>query len=270
MYKRLTLCIIYAIVLPEMTSKHIKQTLTQFIKEQAGSSGVLIGLSGGIDSTLTCSLAVEALGRERVTVLIINNIRYPKEHLASALKFAKNLGIEIILIDTDKARKAILEGLTLNSTDTRLVSSLDARLTDLILRTTAQTRGLIYLGSINGTERLTGWYPKGSLFGDYCPIGGLLKSQVQDLARYMNLPAEIVNTVSEDASRICSGCGLLEEFSGIPYKQLDVVLLGLEIGDGFRNANVPAEVVTRVMKRVENVRHKQGGFPLFPVINRPK
>lgn len=250
-----------------MTNQRIKQIVTHFIKQNVGDHGVLIGLSGGVDSALSCALAVEALGKDKVTALIVKNIRYSNEHLAVARRFARRLGIKTIEIDTNTARQAVLDVFERAPTELEQVSSLDARLTDLLLRTTAQQRGLIYLGSINGTERLTGWYPKGSLFGDFCPIGGLLKVQIQALARHLKLPAEIVETVSDDASRICSGCGLLPEFAGIPYQRLDEVLLHYERTGHFTGAQRSRVVVAKIKRRVANVDHKQQVFPPYPIIN---
>lgn len=250
-----------------MNINTVKQTVVRFIVKNVGTRGVLIGLSGGVDSALSCALAVEALGSDKVTALIVKNIRYSNEHLAVARRLANQLGITTIEIDTNTARQAVLDVFERAPEDVEQVSSLDARLTDLLLRTTAQQRGLIYLGSINGTERLTGWYPKGSLFGDFCPIGGLLKVQIQALARHLKLPAEIVETVSDDASRICSGCGLLPEFAGIPYQQLDAVLLHYEQTGHFTGAQQSRAVVAKIKRRVAHVDHKQHVFPSYPVIN---
>lgn len=250
-----------------MTNK-IEQQITSFIKNRVGTRGALIGLSGGIDSALSCALAVEALGSDKVMALIVKNVRYPEEHLAIAQAYAKKLGIKTVVVETDAVRTVLLNELRPKPTSIEQVSSLDARLTDLLLRTTAQQHNLIYLGSINGTERLTGWYPKGSLFGDYCPIGGLLKSQVQALAHDMGLPDEIINTVSDDAGRICSGCGLLDEFVGIPYKQLDAVLLEFETTGTFSTTHAPRPIVNRIKNRVRAVYHKQAVFPPYPITNQ--
>lgn len=243
--------------------------IIDFIKEKAADYSVLIGLSGGLDSAITCALAVKALGLDRVKALIIKNIRYSEESLIGARQFARELGIEIIEIDTDAMRVAAIIQTGVNESEETKIASLDARITDLILRTMADQLDSLYLGTINGTERLTGWYPKGALFGDYCPVGGLLKSQVQSLAQYLGLPESIVNSVSSDASRICSGCGELPEFRGIPYDVLDTVLASYEsLADhsiqaisGDSGINLPT--VETILSRIKRVAHKQHVFCRF-------
>jgi len=245
---------------------------TNFIKERVEKQAI-IGLSGGIDSALTCSLAVDALGKENVKVLIIKNVRYSDENLAIARGFAEEIGIERIEINSNGIRDEFLSKIDIDKTNVRRVSTLDARITDLIIRTVAGEEDRIYLGTINGTERITGWYPKGSLFGDFCPISGLLKHQVQYLARYQKLPEGIIDSVSGDASRVCSGCGDLPEFHGIPYDALDAVLY---IYETEKPQNRHREVTKLgisdtdyriIMDRIEVANNKSDVFCPYPKIN---
>lgn len=250
----------------------IVRRIARFIRQSVGDRSVLIGLSGGIDSSLSCALAVRALGPERVNVLIVKNIRYSVEHLKLARQYARSLGIQnIIEINTDAVRQSLLEQISFTESDEVRQSTLDARVTDLIIRTVAQQRGLIYLGTINGTERLTGWYPKGALFGDFCPIGGLLKVQVQSVSRYLGLPDEIVNTVSGDARKICSGCGTLPAFEGITFFDLDRVLYVLEARQQDRpTKGIDAQQIAKIEQRVREVAHKRVVFPPYPMVNAQK
>lgn len=251
----------------------IERQITRFIREKTGDKPVLIGLSGGIDSTLTCELAIRAKGAENVKVLIVKNIRYPKADLEISRRYAKQHGLEVIEVESDISRGDLIKQTSVNPQNTVRMSSLDARLTDVLLRTYAEITGSIYLGTINGTERLTGWYPKGALFGDFCPIGGLLKGQIKGLAKYLELPDRLVNTVAQDASRICSGCGELPEFVGIPYEVMDKILYLYETSTAFDTwsatyqLDLPVNVYLRIMKRIRQVRHKQDIFPSFPLIN---
>ncbi|MBU6389725.1 NAD(+) synthase [Patescibacteria group bacterium] len=243
-------------------------TITGFIQQKVQDRSVLIGLSGGIDSSLSCALAVRALGRGRVKSLIVKNMQYTEKHLAVARRYTKRLGVEVIEINTDPVRNAVLNHIPFVGEGLREVATVDARITDLVLRTAASCLNLIYLGSINGTERLTGWYPKGALFGDYCPIGGLLKTQVKQLAYRLDLPAQIIETVSEDAGHICSGCGELPEFRGIAYADLDKILLAHETGNIARViTEIPDVTIKMVLKRIEAVGHKERVFCEYPVIN---
>lgn len=253
----------------------IKETIIEFIRKHVPEDkSVIIGLSGGIDSSLSASLAVDALGAERVIVLTLNNIRYSKEHLAISRRFAEKNNIRMIEMGTDQIREAAIKQTGVDITNIPKISSMDARITDLVIRTLADKEGAIYLGTINGSERITGWYPKGSLFGDYDPIGGLLKSQIKNLAKLQGLPSEIVETISGDSSRICSGCGVLPEFKGIPYDILDVILFWYEtehmlsIIQKLYDHEIPWEMFVTVYNRIIQVKHKQTVFSPFPLINK--
>ncbi len=251
----------------------VHSLIISFISKKVGSKSVVIGLSGGIDSSITCSLAVDALGNNKVKVLIIKNIRYSDENLSIARNFANREGVEIIEIDSNEIRNQFLSRIELQENDVRQTSSLDARITDLLIRTVSSKEERIYLGTINGTERLTGWYPKGALFGDVCPIAGLLKRQVQELARFKKLPEGIIESVSEDASKVCSGCGELPEFKGIPYDVLDAVLYVWETEktiDFYKKIDglgISRNHVRIILDRIESVNNKQEIFSPYPRIN---
>lgn len=256
-----------------MNYEKIHSIIISFIKERIGDHKVLIGLSGGIDSALTCSLAIDALGNENVKVLTIKNARYSNKSLSIARAFAQKMGVDIIEIDSNKIRDQFLSRIILDKKDIRQVATLDARICDLLIRTVTVKEGRIYLGTINETERITGWFPKGSLFGDFCPIGGLLKHQVQQLARFQKLPEGIIDSVSGDASRVCSGCGELPEFKGIPYDVLDAVLYVFETEkpENYRKKlamlGISQKTTKIISNRIDAARNKLDVFCPYPKIN---
>lgn len=254
--------------------KRVEEKILHCIKDFAGDKKVVIGLSGGIDSSLVCALTVKALGKDKVKAIIIKNSRYLRKGLDIARKFAKEHGLEIQEVDTEEMRKTAIKNLGINESDIIHNATLDARICDTIIKTVAGLEDRIYPGTINGTERLTGWYPKGNLVGDFCPIGGLLKEQEKRLAKQMGL-GYLVETISEDASKICSGCGELPEFKGIPYEALDEILFIYETskGDGLakrlRHSGISKEVYSRIINRIISVQHKSDVFPHYCKINFP-
>jgi NAD+ synthetase len=259
---------------PNTNCEEIEKKIFAYIVDFAKDKPVIVGLSGGIDSSIVCALAVRALGREKVKALIVKNARYPAQNLQISRDFAKSLGIETQEVDSTGLREEAMKSLSVGQ-DILHSSTMDARICDLIIKTIACSEGRIYLGTINGTERLTGWYPKGNLVGDCCPIGGLLKSQEKKLAEHMGL-GNLVETISDDSARICSGCGELPEFKGIPYKILDEVLLIYETSKGdelalrLRESGIDREVCAKIIRRIMFVDHKNDVFPNFCKINFPE
>ncbi|MEI6731629.1 MAG: NAD(+) synthase [archaeon] len=256
----------------EIDYKELEEKLISYISNLVGQRNVVVGLSGGIDSSIVCALAVKALGIERVKAIIVKNSRYPAQNLQISRDYAKGLGVQIQEIDSTGIREGAFRSLDFKQDNLLVSATLDARICDLIIKTVAGLEDRIYLGTINGTERLTGWYPKGNLVGDFAPIGGLLKSQEKKLAEHMGL-GYLVETISEDSARICSGCGELPEFKGIPYSTLDEVLYIYETSKGdnlarrLRESGIDRAVYMKIIGRILLVDHKNDVFPNYCKIN---
>jgi len=254
--------------------EEVENKIVQYIKDFAKAKPVIVGLSGGIDSSIVCALAVRALGKDKVKALIIKNARYPLQNLQTSRDYAQKLGIQTQEVDTTNLRKIIISLLGIDESNVIQTSTLDARICDLVIKTFAGAENRIYLGTINGTERLTGWYPKGNLVGDCCPIGGLLKEQEKILAENMGL-GSLVETISDDASKVCSGCGELPEFKGILYEILDEVLYiyetskGDELAKRLRESEIDKEICATILKRIRLINHKNDVFPDYCKINFP-
>jgi|TARA_Y100000310_G_scaffold343295_1_gene450224 NAD+ synthetase len=253
---------------------NVRENLEQYIESVAGDKGVVIGLSGGIDSSVACVLAKNALGPKKIKGIILENSKFSREvGMSTAEQFAMDQGIEIQKVDVQKIRGYILDTLPINPNDTIPIATMDVRLCDLYLRTYASLENKIYLGTINATERLCGWFPKGGLTGDYDLLGGLLKEQIKYLGEEMGL-GHLLPTVSQDAKDICSGCGELPEFEGIPYKTLDEVLYIIDttksmsrIKEKLKAKDIPEDTFKKIKSRVEETQHKRDVFPDFPKIN---
>lgn len=257
--------------------KQIQFVLEEWIRNVAGNKGVVIGLSGGIDSSVACVLAKNALGADRVKGIILDNSKFSREvGMSTAEQFALNQGISIQKVDIREVRKSILRTLPkMNVEEIIPIATLDVRLCDLYLRTFAFLENKIYLGTINSTERLCGWFPKGGLVGDFDLLGGLLKEQIKELAIVLGL-GHLIPSVSQEAKDICSGCGYLPEFEGIPYSSLDEILYILETSSSeiiakqrILKANLSLNHFIKILKRVRSTKHKRDAFPNYLKINFP-
>jgi len=250
----------------------IEDKLVKFIRKKAGDKKIVMGLSGGIDSSISCYLATKALGKNKVKVVIMENTQFSKEGIETAKIYAKNLGIAIQEVDSEGVRDKLLKIMGIINPGLLFEATLDVRLCDLIIKAIAQNDGRLYVGTINGTERLVGWYPKGALVGDFDPIGGLLKHQLKGLANYLNLD-DLAEGISKDASIVCGGCGELPEFRGMSYYTLDTILFAHEtvkkekIPLLLEEYNIPIETWDLVMNRIKAVSHKNDLFPEYCKIN---
>jgi len=167
--------------------------LTQFIKDQtqaAGYSRVIIGLSGGLDSTLAAYLAAEALGKENcIGVFMPHTISDPAS-LRDAQTVAQRLGIRTRRVDisplVDSFRQALPEITALQ------LGNVMARVRMIVLYQVSAEEKALIVGTSNKSEILLGY---GTLHGDlacaFNPLGDLYKTQIRDLAKHLQVPEEI-------------------------------------------------------------------------------
>ncbi|MDP2766985.1 MAG: NAD+ synthase [Candidatus Methanoperedens sp.] len=183
----------------EISYPSIKEKLVTFIKnkvQESGASEAVIGLSGGIDSTLTAYLAVEALGSENVLGLLLPEKSITSEQdIDDALEVAKTLGIEHKVIEISLVLQSFSKIIT-DFDKTNIVASgnLKARTRMCILYYHANLMHRMVVGTGNKTELLLGYFTKYGDGGvDIEPLGGLYKTQVRGLARYIGIPPKIID-----------------------------------------------------------------------------
>ncbi len=179
------------------------------VKDYFGKLGfkkAIIGLSGGIDSALTTVLAVRALGKENVRVLLMPS-QYSSDHsIKDAEDLAKNLGIQYDIFPIKSVYDSYMdilgtpfEGLPENVTE----ENIQARVRGMLLMAMSNKFGNIVLNTSNKSEMAVGY---GTLYGDMCGgiavIGDVYKSEAFELARYINKDEEVipVNTITKPPS----------------------------------------------------------------------
>ncbi len=153
--------------------------------DKNGFGGVLLGLSGGIDSALVAALAVDALGAGRVHAISMPTRFNVAETRSDAQVVAANLGVDFRELPIEELRVAFHE--VLPETSGLAAENLQARIRGVVLMTESNQRGWMVLTTGNKSEVATGY---STLYGDsvggFAPIKDVPKTLVFALARYLN------------------------------------------------------------------------------------
>lgn len=238
--------------------------------KKSGFSKAVLGLSGGIDSAIVCALACRALGPENVMAVLMPS-KYSTDHsIDDAMDLVNNIGCmhEVIPIKDaadafDQMMAPVFKDLPFNVTE----ENIQARCRGIIVMAMSNKFGYIVLNTSNKSECAVGY---GTLYGDMCGaigvIGDVYKTQIFQLARYINKDREIIpeNTIVKPPSAELRPDQ--KDSDSLPdYDQLDRILqLYIEqrqssraiIAQGFDEA-----LVRKVIKMVNNAEFKRYQTP---------
>jgi NAD+ synthase len=240
---------------------HARATIQRFLKahvEQAGASGAVVGLSGGIDSAVTFRLCCDALGPGRVLGVLMPDPGYPPELVDETQRYAGSLGAVTIVHaigDVELAYHRLFPKVR----DRITLGNLKARVRMTILFTEARERRALVVGTSNKSEILAGYFTKfGDGAADLVPLGDLYKTQVRALAEELEIPPAI--RARPPTAGFWDGQTDEEEL-GIRYDDLDRILGGLEqlrtVEEIAEGGGWPVNVVAAVAARVTAGRHKR-------------
>jgi NAD+ synthase len=178
-----------------INTKLAREILTGFIKSEitrVGMSRAIINLSGGLDSALSCALAVEALGAENVTALRLPYRTSSPDSLEHAQLMIDQFKIKSETIEITAMVDPLIER-DPNISNIRK-GNIMARARMIVLYDQSEVFKALPVGTSNKTEILLGY---STMYGDSAsamnPIGDLYKTQVRQLSRAMNIPAPIID-----------------------------------------------------------------------------
>lgn len=238
-----------------------------------GFSKAILGLSGGIDSALTACLAVDALGKDQVRVLLMPSQYSSEGSVLDAKDLAENLGIQYDIIpianvfeEYNSTLKPYFKNLPENVTE----ENLQARIRGMLLMAFSNKFSSILLNTTNKSEMAVGY---GTLYGDLC--GGLAvladvyKTQVYQLSNYINREKTIipVNSIQKPPSAELKP-GQKDSDSLPDYNILDKILYQyIERHQGPKEIirmGFDSEIVLRTLRMVNKAEFKRYQSP--PVI----
>ena len=234
----------------------IQRFISHYILNSS-SKGIVVGLSGGLDSAVVTKLAVNALGPTRVIGLVMPSDTTPEKDTEDAILLAKSLGIRYLIMDIYPLLQKYAEVLP---ADNRARGNLMARIRMNILYYFANLNGYLVAGTSDKSELYLGYYTKwGDGAADIMPITGLYKTEVRALASFLEIPAAIVEKKS--SPRLWNN-HLAEEEIGIDYETIDQILRLLfekkkKPRDVAKILGIPADKVTRIKDMVKTNLHKR-------------
>ncbi len=228
-------------------SEEISRWIRRKVK-RAGARGVVVGLSGGVDSAVTAILSKKAMG-DKVFGLIMPCYTEPKDQLHAEM-IAQRFGIRTRNVVLDGLYDKLMETLPLGNK--LAVANLKPRLRMLTLYFFANLHNYLVVGTGNKSEISIGYFTKYGDGGvDLLPLGGLLKTQVRELAKELEVPEEIIQKVPT--------AGLFEGQTdegeiGLSYEDLDETLSAIERSD---IKSLPPERLNKVEELMKASRHKR-------------
>ncbi len=270
--------------IPEVAEK-IEDFIKEYV-EKFQKRGIVIGVSGGIDSAVLVKLSVKALGKDKVTLVHVTERDTPKESKKCAKEVAKDVGIPlkyksvtlmlayfglyyleplIGYIAPEKVKKEYAKKRREKLSENgplylkHLLGEGDelfrkdiayyetkARAITLALYYFANLENKLVMDSGNKTEVSVGYYARYGEAGDIMPLAGLYKTEVYELAKYVGVPEVILNR--HPAPDIIPGV-TDEAAIGMKYSVLDKILLLLE------NGKIPEEIAANLGIPVSDVNY---------------
>ena len=242
-----------------MDMESVSRKLATWIKEkvkEAGCRGVVLGLSGGLDSSVLAVLCQRALPQNTLALLMpCHSIDTDRIH---AEMVAEKFSIPTRIAPLDRVYDSLLKTLPDFQPDAEVAklthANIKARLRMITLYYTANQLRYIVAGSSNRSELTIGYFTKYGDGGvDIIPLGNLVKSQVRELARYLEIPGEII--VKPPSAGLWEG-QTDEEEMGLTYEVLDNYILA---------GNAPVELKKTLEARKSASFHKREAPPIAPV-----
>jgi NAD+ synthase len=232
--------------------------------------GVLLGLSGGIDSAIVAVIAVDALGADKVHAVMMPSRFTAPESLEDAAAIAKNLNIKYDIIDIEKPLQAFEDNI--ENLQGLAHENIQSRIRGTILMALSNASGKMLLSTGNKSEMACGYATLyGDMNGGYNPLKDVYKTTVYELSRWRNAQSPIIpeRVITRPATAELRD-NQTDQDSLPPYDVLDAILKGLieealSVDDITRLGHDRA-VVERVSKMLNLAEYKRRQAPPGPKV----
>lgn len=238
----------------------VAKNITGFISSQVKlrkKNGIVIGLSGGIDSSVCVILACRALTSQSIIGLGMPEKHVtPQEDIHNVRSLVKKLKIKYKEIDIERGKKFLLN----NPMKDKLAGgNFSARIRMALLYYYAAINNLLVLGTADKSELMIGYFTKfGDAGADIFPIAELYKTQVRLLGKELQVPEQILQQPSSPG--FWRG-QLAEEEIGLPYSEIDRILESYQRNQLDRR-EFSQRKIKLVIDMISKSQHKKDDIPI--------
>ncbi len=248
----------------ELDLDETEKRIIRFIKnyvENAGAGGIVLGLSGGVDSNTIAALSSRAIGGDHVLGLMLPEKETGNpEDIDDAKTVAEKFSVKTQICDITPALEGFYKTIPIfDASDKLCKGNIKARTRMIYLYYYANKSNKVVCGSSDKSETMMGYFTKwGDVSADISPIMDLYKTQVRKLAAHMGIPTALAEKPSTPALWPNQ---LAEIELGIKYETLDLILYGLEhfmaTEEIAQQLNIGNALVKKVKSRWLAAEHKR-------------
>jgi NAD+ synthase len=239
----------------------IQNWIANYLKS-ASAKGVVLGISGGIDSAVVATLCTRALGRDNVIGLMLPIDSIP-EDLKDGKMIAENLNIRFYVCDLTFAYREILKALPQNFEENKLAkANIKPRLRMIMNYYIGQSLGkFLVVGTGNRTELAIGYFTKYGDGGvDFEPIGGLYKCEVRKIAKVLGVSEKIIK--KPPSAGLWLGQTDEDEI-GLKYDTIDEILYRIDYDLDFDGCE--SKDIYKVKNMITSSQHKNQMPPFYKI-----
>jgi len=247
-----------------MDWKEVETRVKRFIRdywEKSKAKGIIVSLSGGLDSCTAAALSALAIGGDKVLGLMLpEEETYNKKDIVHSKLVATKFGFKTQVCDVTQTLEALYKSIPIFDPSEKVCKgNIKARTRMIYVYYHANKLNLIVCGSSDKSETMMGYFTKwGDVAADIHPIMDLYKTQVRQLAKHIGVPKAI--WAKPPTPALWPG-QLAETELGVKYDQLDLILYGLEHfmkpDEIARKVGISKGLVEKVKKRWLSMEHKR-------------
>ena len=235
---------------------NIESFLTESISK-SGASGLVFGLSGGIDSAVIAHICAKSLKEKSLALLMPDSRVSPKEETEDALYIVDKLGLDYKLIDISMIHSQFANIL---EPEEKSLGNLRARIRATLLYYHANLKNYLVIGSSDKSEQLIGYFTKfGDGSADVLPIVSLYKTQIRGLANHLGVKESIIQKKS--SPHLWKG-HIAEEEIGASYEEIDSVLYcmadkNMSLDDIHTTTQIDRDKIEKIHQLYKKSEHKR-------------